>query len=133
MKYGLAIFVSVVGRILLSAIFLMSAVGNKIPEFKETVEFMTVHQVPLPTISLAGAIAFLVLGSLSVILGYKTRGGVRAVGDLPDISDVFLSQLLDVRAGNPGFSDADDSIHEKSGAGRSNADSDCQWSWPGQH
>jgi putative oxidoreductase len=67
--------VTVLGRILLCAIFLMSAVGNDIPEFKKTTEKMESIGVPYAQVMLAGAIVFLIAGSLSVILGYKAHFG----------------------------------------------------------
>ena len=67
--------ITVVGRSLLSLIFLMSAVGNKIPNFAGVAGYMASEGVPAPKIMLAGAIAFLLLGSLSVILGLKARIG----------------------------------------------------------
>ena len=68
-------FVSLLGRLMLCAIFVMSAVGNKIPKFAETVAIMENEGVPQAKIMLVGAIAFLILGSLLVILGYKARFG----------------------------------------------------------
>lgn len=67
--------ISALGRLLLSAIFLMSALGNKIPKFNDVAEYMAKEGVPAPKIMLAGAIVFLVVGAASVILGYKTRLG----------------------------------------------------------
>ncbi len=67
--------VSVVARVFLSGIFLLSAVGNKIPNFSGTASMMETKGVPLPQVALAGAIAFLVLGSLSLIAGFKARIG----------------------------------------------------------
>jgi putative oxidoreductase len=67
--------VAVLGRILLCAIFLMSAVGNKIPNFQAVAGKMANEGVPAPQVMLAGAIVFLIAGSLSVILGYKARIG----------------------------------------------------------
>lgn len=66
---------SLLGRLMIATIFLMSAVGNKIPNFGGVVEYMKGQGVPLPQVALAGAIAFLVAGSLSVIAGYETRIG----------------------------------------------------------
>ncbi len=66
---------TVVGRLLLSIVFLMSAVGNKIPNFSGVSELMATQGVPSPKFMLFGAIVFLLLGSLSVILGYKARIG----------------------------------------------------------
>jgi putative oxidoreductase len=67
--------VALVGRILLCTIFLLSVVGNKIPNFHGVAGFMAKEGVPAPQLMLAGAIVFLIAGSLSVILGYKARIG----------------------------------------------------------
>jgi putative oxidoreductase len=66
---------AVLGRILVSAIFLMAAVGNKIPHFSQVASYMEAHKVPAPELMLIGAIVFLVVGSLSVIVGYKAPFG----------------------------------------------------------
>ena len=66
---------AVLGRVMLCAIFLMSAVGNKIPNFEQVAGYMAKMGVPQPKIMLVGAIAFLVVGSLSIILGYRARFG----------------------------------------------------------
>ena len=64
-----------VGRILIALIFVMSAVGNKIPKFNEVAGYMAAEGVPAPQVLLVGAIVFLVAGGLSVIFGFKTRIG----------------------------------------------------------
>ncbi|MFM7034272.1 MAG: DoxX family protein [Planctomycetia bacterium] len=66
---------AVLGRLMIAAIFLMSAFGNKIPKFQQVVQAMTNEGVPQPKILLAGAIAFLVLGGLSIVLGYRAKTG----------------------------------------------------------
>ena len=66
---------SALGRLMLAAIFLMSAVGNKIPNFAGVAQGMAAEGVPAPQLLLAGAIAFLILGSLSIIAGYQARIG----------------------------------------------------------
>lgn len=66
---------SVLGRIMIATIFLLSAVGNKIPSFSGVAAYIASEGVPLPQISLALAILFLVVGSLSVITGYQIRIG----------------------------------------------------------
>lgn len=68
-------FLAVLGRVMLSAIFLMSAVGNKIPNFNAVAGVMGTVGVPAPKVMLAGAIVFLVVGGLSVILGFRARFG----------------------------------------------------------
>jgi len=67
--------VAVLGRVLLCTIFLMAAVGNKIPNFSAVAGFMAKAGVPAPQVMLAGAIVFLIAGSVSVVLGYKARIG----------------------------------------------------------
>ena len=66
---------SILGRTMLATIFLMSAVGNKIPNFSGVVAYMTGEGVPSPRLMLALAIVFLLFGSVSVILGYHARFG----------------------------------------------------------
>ena len=66
---------TVLGRLLLCTIFLLAAVGNKIPHFSDVAKVMESVAVPAPQFLLAGAIVFLLVGSLSVIVGYKARSG----------------------------------------------------------
>lgn len=71
---------SLIGRILISTIFLMSAVGNKIPNFADTAKVMAGEAVPLPSAMLVGAILFLIGGSSMIIVGYQTRIGATMLG-----------------------------------------------------
>ena len=66
---------SLTGRLLLVTIFVSSAIMGKILNFNATVALMTEHGVPLPTVALVGAIAFLLVGGVSVGLGLFTRLG----------------------------------------------------------
>ncbi len=66
---------SLLSRLMIATIFLMSAVGNKIPKFNDVAGYMASEGVPLPHVALAGAIVFLIVGSLSVIAGFKIRFG----------------------------------------------------------
>ncbi len=66
---------SLIARIMIATIFLLSGVGNKIPNFTGVAAYMASEGVPLPQLMLVGAIAFLILGSLSVITGYQIRIG----------------------------------------------------------
>ncbi|WP_168566038.1 DoxX family protein [Crateriforma spongiae] len=66
---------TVVGRVMLATIFLMSALGNKIPNFSGTVDYMSGNDVPAPSIMLVGAIVFLLAGGISLVLGFKARIG----------------------------------------------------------
>lgn len=66
---------SLIGRLLIVLIYLLSAVGNKIPQFRHVADAMAAEGVPAPQLMLVGAIAFLIVGSLSVAAGYQTRIG----------------------------------------------------------
>ena len=66
---------ALLGRLMLVAIFLLAAVGQRIPKFSETAEYMGIEGVPMPKVMLAGAILFLIAGGLSVAVGFKARIG----------------------------------------------------------
>ena len=68
-------YLSFAGRLMIATIFLMSAVGNKIPNFNGVSQYMAAEGVPFPGLMLFGGILFLVTGSLSVIAGYRIRVG----------------------------------------------------------
>jgi len=68
-------FVSLLARLMIAAIFLASAIGNKILQFKATAEYMQQEGVPMPQLALVGAIGLLLLGGLALILGAWTRIG----------------------------------------------------------
>src|SRR5207245_6022222 len=53
----------------------LSAVGNKIPHFSDVARLMESVGVPAPQLLLIGAIVFLLVGSLSIIVGYRARIG----------------------------------------------------------
>jgi len=66
---------SVLGRLLLITIFLSSALMNKIPNYQATVAVMEEHHVPVPQVLLPLAILFLIVGSVTVLVGYQARLG----------------------------------------------------------
>lgn len=67
--------VNVLGRVALAMIFLLSAVGNKIPQFQTATQYMEKAGVPAAPVMLSGAIVFLIVGSVSLIVGYRARFG----------------------------------------------------------
>ena len=75
MKTQTQAIVTVLGRILLSLVFLMSALGSKIPNFSQVAGYMTIEGDPASQAMLVGAIVFLVAGSLALIFGFKARIG----------------------------------------------------------
>ncbi len=66
---------ALLGRCMLVTIFLMAAIGQKIPKFSDVAGYMATEGVPAPKIMLGGAIAFLIVGSVSVAVGFKARIG----------------------------------------------------------
>ena len=68
-------FLALLGRCMLVTIFLMAAIGQKIPKFSDVAAYMEAEGVPAPKIMLGGAIAFLIVGSISVAIGFKARIG----------------------------------------------------------
>lgn len=66
---------SVLGRVFIATIFLMSAIGNKIPQFNQVAGYMETKGVPFPQAALGAAIAFLLLGGLSLVVGWNARFG----------------------------------------------------------
>ena len=66
---------NIAGRVMLATIFFMSAIGNKIPKFGAVTDYMASAGVPAPSFMLVGAIAFLIVGSISIVLGFKARVG----------------------------------------------------------
>jgi len=67
-------FCGLIGRILLVLIFLNSGIG-KIGNFEGTAQYMAKFGIPYTSFFLFGAIVFLLVGSISIILGYFTRFG----------------------------------------------------------
>ena len=66
---------ALIGRLLIVAVFLLSAAGKMIPDFSDTAAYMASERVPMPKIMLGGAILFLLVGGLSVAAGFKARIG----------------------------------------------------------
>lgn len=66
---------SFLARVMIVAIFAMSALGNKIPKFNETLQALQNAGVPEPRYALYGAIVFCIAGSISVALGLLARFG----------------------------------------------------------
>lgn len=74
MMQTLAPALSVLARLLLTAVFILSAF-NKITGFSGTQGYMAAKGMPATGFLLAGAIVFLLVGGFSVLLGYKARIG----------------------------------------------------------
>lgn len=66
---------SFLGRVAICGIFVLSAVGGKIMNFQETVNKMQAEGIPMPNVALIGAIGFILVGSLFVVLGFRVRLG----------------------------------------------------------
>lgn len=74
MSQSIEKYVSLIGRILLTAIFLLSGF-NKIFGWEGTAAYMTAKGMVAVPIMLAGAIFFEIVGALMIILGFHARIG----------------------------------------------------------
>jgi len=70
--------IPLIARILLCLIFLKSGIG-KIMDPAGTQQYMSAYGMPLTGLFLLGAIVLEILGSISVLLGYKARWGAIAL------------------------------------------------------
>ena len=93
--------VAVLGRLMLCAIFLMAAVGNKIPNFEQVAEYMAGAGVPQPKIMLAGAIVFLIVGSVSIVFGYRARFGALLLLVFLGLASYYFHNFWAYEAGDP--------------------------------
>lgn len=66
--------IAVLGRVLLSAIFLMSAVNHAL-NYSGTVGYMAAEGVPMPSVLLAIGLVFMIVGGLSLLLGVYGQWG----------------------------------------------------------
>jgi len=66
--------IAILGRVLLSAIFLVSAFG-KLAHWKATEALIAGRGLPAPLLLLVGAVVFELTGGLSVLSGFKVRAG----------------------------------------------------------
>lgn len=71
-------YIPLIGRILLSAIFLMSGF-SKLTTWDQTAGYMAAQGMPLVPLFLIGAVIFELGGGLSVLLGYRARLGALAL------------------------------------------------------
>ena len=104
------------GRVMLCTIFLMSAAGNKIPNFSQVASYMESVGVPAPQPMLVGAILFLLVGGVSVLIGFKARLGASATVRVPGVGNLLLPSFLDIRARRRRVPAGNDPVHEKHGS-----------------
>lgn len=64
-----------VGRTMMVAYFALDAVKIKMQNFQAVSEHMGAKGVPLPTLMLCGAIIFMLIGSVTVAIGWYARIG----------------------------------------------------------
>ena len=90
------VILNVAGRVMLAAIFLMSAVGNKIPNFNDVAAYMASEGVPMPHIMLVGAIAFLIAGGISIVFGLRARLGAMLLLAFLVLATYFFHDFWDL-------------------------------------
>jgi putative oxidoreductase len=77
-------------RIFLGAVFLMTAAGHLVPDFNKVVEGMQARDIPLAQALLAGGVLALLLGGLSIIIGFYARIGALLLFVFLLLSCVFV-------------------------------------------
>ena len=92
---------NVTGRVFLSLIFLLAAVGNKIPNFEQVADYMASEGVPAPQVLLAGAIVFLIAGSGSLILGLRPRIGAVLLTIFLILATYYFHDFWNIPADKP--------------------------------
>lgn len=91
---------SILGRIMLCTIFVLSVVGNKIPNFSGVIDYMKANNLTwMPELLLGGAIVFLLVGSLLVALGYQARIGAVLLLVFLALATYFFHDFWDPRHG----------------------------------
>jgi putative oxidoreductase len=86
---------ALIGRLLIVAIFALSA-ANDITHFDEIVTQMKLHRVPYPEWMLPGAIVFLIVGSISVFVGFKARFGALLLLIFLGLATYFFHNFWDM-------------------------------------
>jgi putative oxidoreductase len=71
--------IGVLGRILICIVFLAAALGYTAPDVQNFSEAIAAKGIITPIWVLIGAVVLRVLGSLSVVVGYKARFGASAL------------------------------------------------------
>jgi putative oxidoreductase len=91
---------SVLGRLLLCAIFLVSAVAQDILHYQDTVGMMERKGIPQAPFVLLGAIVFLLLGSAMVIAGRWARFGALLLLIFLGLATYYFHNFWDVTDAN---------------------------------
>jgi putative oxidoreductase len=89
MQTQLQAIYSMVGRLLLAAVFLPAGL-SKITGFAGTVGYIGSVGMPMPTASAVAAIAVEVLGGLALVLGFQTRIAALALAAFTLVASFFF-------------------------------------------
>ncbi len=92
---------ALLGRILLSLIFIASVAMQKIPHFQQTVQSMDKEGIPLPQVALVGAIVFLSVGGLCLIFGCFARLGALLLLVFLALATYYYHDFWNLPAGDP--------------------------------
>jgi putative oxidoreductase len=89
--------VSLVGRILLAALFLPAGIG-KLTGFAGTVGYITSVGLPLPQVAAAIALVVEIVGGIALITGFGTRFAALALAVFTVVASVFFHNYWAVPA-----------------------------------
>jgi putative oxidoreductase len=80
---------NLIGRLLIAALFLPAGLA-KLSGFEGTVGYITSVGLPLPTVAAAVALAVEVLGSVALIVGFKTRIAAAVLAVFTLVASIFF-------------------------------------------
>ncbi len=90
-------YATLIGRLLISFIFLFSAYG-KITGFEGTVAYIASKSLPLPQLAAVGSIIVELGGGLMVVLGWKARWAAAALFVFTALAALFFHNFWAVAA-----------------------------------
>jgi len=90
-------FVSLVGRVLLAAIFPLSAIMWHVLDYANTTQMMRDHGIPAANVVHVCTIGLLLLGSISLILGCKARWGAALLAVFLALTTYYFHGFWDIQ------------------------------------
>jgi putative oxidoreductase len=96
-EYVMQGLVSLIGRALLAVIFLYYAIASYILDYANTTQLMRQHGIPAANWLHMGAIAVLLVGSISLILGAKARWGAALLAVFLALSAYYFHDFWNIQ------------------------------------
>jgi putative oxidoreductase len=95
--------ISFLGRALLAAIFLTSAVTHHVPDTNKIIDELEAKQVPQPQIAHYVSLACMLIGGVSVLIGFKARIGALLLALFLGAATYYYHDFWHLAAGSDEF------------------------------